>query len=621
MSPAAAVLSAAVGRKPALVRELEALDRAFASDSRNGILKSIRSAVEECRRESPGQLEGLKQHISVRSAVADLDVQRVMAAMGGPSRHDATFNRLFARALEETRDPERLVLACAMWDEFQRAAAQEGWFADNSSESATVSLHIAELLEQLPESALRDLQQSARRDAKVGGSKISFLFPGELYQRACVLDPHPEAFARWMAWAARQPGTRADRVAKAWHKIRPQDVEPLLYLMDDAEARGAFGDALAYLTKVERIDSLRPEVQRRRFRLLAGTVVDHLRRKKLAPTMEAVERLAALAQAQQGDRPAVVAALRAVVNVLRGDAESANACCADVERLVNGRAAAAMLLSAIATAAKQRSLWRLGRVEDLSSDERALLPQALGRVGLLVGELRVALQVPQPWMVEVARQFPASRETLQVDELRALTEVALQAGNAHLAYAATAEGLARGGASEAAFLYLRARCLTGSLERSTVCARAAAELARHHQHTELVEEALAAARTPFGPDLRSLTLEQARDVLRQEKAASTPPGPRRREPDYGRLLPQCQCAECRRGRGEPVDPFSDFGEDEDDVGVDLPPDLPPGVAEMLLDAAAEAARRGESLESFASRVLGGGSPGRRRRPRKKKRQR
>ena len=120
-------------------------------------------------------------------------------------------------------------------------------------------------------------------------------------------------------------------MANAWHKIRPQDIEPLLYLMEHAEAQGAFGHALGYLAKVERIDSLRPEVQSRRFRLLAGTVVDHLRRKKLAPAMEAVERLAALPQAQQGARPAVVAALRAVVSVLRGDAESTKACCAEVE--------------------------------------------------------------------------------------------------------------------------------------------------------------------------------------------------------------------------------------------------------------------------------------------------
>ena len=119
---------------------------------------------------------------------------------------------------------------------------------------------------------------------------------------------------------------------------------------------------------------------------------------------------------------------------------------------------------------------------------------------------------------------------------------------------------------------------------------------------------------------RSVGLEQARDVLRQEKAASAPPGQRTPEPDYGHLIPRCQCADCRRTRGEPVEPFDDFGiEGEDDVGLELPPDMPPQMVEELLDAAAEAARRGESFDSFASRVLGGRSPGRRRQARRKKR--
>ena len=618
LSPAAAALRAAITRKPALVRELEALDRAFASRSRSGILKLIRSAVEECRRESPARLEALKQHISVRCAIADLDANRVIAAIGGRSRHDATFNRLFARALEGTRDPERLVLACAMWDEFRRTAAQEGWFADNSPESAAVSLHIAGLLEQVPESALRELQQSGRRDAKVSGRDISFLFPDDLYRRACVLDPHPEAFSRWMAWAVRQPGRHADSVAKTWHKIRPQDVEPILHLMDEAEARRAFGDALRYLTKVERIDSLRPDVQRRRLRFLAGSVIDDLRKKRPAQAADAVARLAGLPEAQQGDWPAVVAALRTAVSVVRGDADAMAACRAEVEALLQGHVDAAMLLSAVATAAKQRA--PLGRVEDLSSDERASLPRALTRVAMLAGELRLALELPRSWMVEVARQFPATMEALEVDELRALAQWAGQAGNVQLAYVATVEGLARGGESEAGFLYLRAQALTGSPERRIVCARAAAELARDRQDTELVEQALAIARGPFGSELFSLTFDQARDVLRQEKAASAPPGQRTPEPDYGPLIPRCQCADCRRNRGEPVEPFDDFGiEGEDDVGLDLPPDLPPQMVEELLDAAAEAAWRGESFDSFASRVLGGRSPGRRRQARRKKR--
>ena len=130
--------------------------------------------------------------------------------MGAPSRHDATFLRLFARAMEDTGDPEQLVLACGLWEQFRDAAVQEGWFAANGREAASLSLHIAELLRQLPEGLLDEVQQGARSEARATGEKKrSYLFPEDLYQRACVLDPHPEAFAQWMAWASGQPGSQA----------------------------------------------------------------------------------------------------------------------------------------------------------------------------------------------------------------------------------------------------------------------------------------------------------------------------------------------------------------------------------------------------------------------------
>ena len=70
---------------------------------------------------------------------------------------------------------------------------------------------------------LRELQWSARSGTNKDGDKPTYLFPEELYRRACVLDPHPESFSQWMEWAARQPGHGAEQVATAWHKIRPQD--------------------------------------------------------------------------------------------------------------------------------------------------------------------------------------------------------------------------------------------------------------------------------------------------------------------------------------------------------------------------------------------------------------
>ena len=73
---------------------------------------------------------------------------------------------MFARALEETRDPDQVLLACRLWEDFRRAAVQEGWFADNGPEAAALALHIADLLNQLPDDLLRDLQWSARSEAK-----------------------------------------------------------------------------------------------------------------------------------------------------------------------------------------------------------------------------------------------------------------------------------------------------------------------------------------------------------------------------------------------------------------------------------------------------------------------
>jgi hypothetical protein len=115
-----------------------------------------------------------------------------------------------------------------------------------------VSLRIAELLERLPETALRRLQRSARADATADRSTVSCLFPGELYERACLLDPDPDALARWMTWAKRQPGNETARVASVWRKLRPQDREPLAQMASDAESKGNWPTALKYVDELER---------------------------------------------------------------------------------------------------------------------------------------------------------------------------------------------------------------------------------------------------------------------------------------------------------------------------------------------------------------------------------
>ena len=94
-------------------------------------------------RGAPDQVERLKQHIAVRGALADLNFEKVKAAIGGSSRHDAYFSRLFARGMELAGEAVQAPMACAIWDEFRQQAVKEGWFAANSPEVATLYLHMA----------------------------------------------------------------------------------------------------------------------------------------------------------------------------------------------------------------------------------------------------------------------------------------------------------------------------------------------------------------------------------------------------------------------------------------------------------------------------------------------
>ena len=71
------------------------------------------------------------------------------------------------------------------------------------------------------------------------------------------------------------------------------------------------------------------------------------------------------------------------------------------------------------------------------------------------------------------------------------------------------------------------------------------------------------------------------------------------------------CPKCRRARGEAVGPFEDFEEDDDDVdfdaildGMELPPDMPPAMARMLLEETGKAVQHGESIESLLNRLFG-----------------
>jgi len=618
---ATALVSRAGGNPAALRSSLEALDHSFASENEGHILRAIRAALQECRQDSPGLVERLKQHISVRSMMGGLEKNDVTSAMGGAPVDDAYYYRLFARGLEETGDPEDLAVACGVWDDFRKHAVREGWFAPNGAEAATLYLHMASVLRKIPGKLLREIQRSARPQKKGAYEDLHFLFPERLYERACALDPHSEAFSQWMEWATWQSAWQGRRVGEAWHKICPRDMEPILYLMEAAEKSGSFHTALIYLGKAEQIDSIHPGVRKARWRLLGRSAMGHIQKKKLNLADEKLAAMAALPQAQQGDRRALLAAVRYLASAVRGEVAEAAECRTEIERLLESRCAAAILIATVAAASKRSALDKPGPVEKLGAADRAALPVAIARTGALVEEMQLKLQIPWGWMVEAAKQFPRSRGSLDTGQLGTLSAAALFAGHSELAYSASAVGLERGGPTEGRFLLLRARSLPEwQGERRAVCAAAAAEFARRERDVELLREAVGWL-GGLGFEAFSITADEGDEVLQKEKAAPEFPTGTRKGPDY-RDIPTsrvCQCPDCRRARGGAVEPDESFGFDDEDFpeGLEIPADLPPEIAAMLIEETRQAVRNGESLDEFLARVTGGPSGGKRKEGRRK----
>ena len=623
--PASVLVPQVTGNASALKHAVEELDSAFKQDDHKRIFQAIRAAVEECRRTAPKQTERFRQHISARCALLEFPRDRTTAALGGPTREDAYFQRLFAVGTEQTDDIYEVALACGAWDRFRQAAVEEGWFPPNGPEAAALYLHIAKLLDKIPADALPKLRQVTKK--QLPDEDLFYLDPDSLYQRACALDPHFEAFQQWLTWAKRESTIAADPIAEMWHKHRPRDLEPVLHLMESFESRNAFPTALQYLDKAENIDGVKTEVRRARLRLMAGSAIRYLQQKKPDLAAKRIEEIAALPQAQQGDRLAYLAALRYATVDARGDTFAANAIRAELERMLESPAGAAMLIFAVATLCK--FYYAAPDIHKLPKEDRERLPATFARLVALSRDMQFTVPMLYDWMREITKQFGKSKKPFSAPQLRDIGRGALSNGFDDLAYTVSTKGLEAGGDTSAEFLFLRARALPNNQwERRMLCAAAAAELARRQGDTELAGKAVEMLSGPFKDGSIELTPEQVADVVRQEK---TKPKPNDSPPRYGSLVDsnRCNCPECRRARGEAL-PYDegDFGEEEDDPfddmggleGLDMPADMPPEIAAFLMQETKQAILTGESLEDLLARLMGMGFPpptNRRPKPRRK----
>jgi len=253
-------------------------------------------------------------------------------------------------------------------------------------------------------------------------------------------------------------------------------------------------------------------------------------------------------------------------------------------------------------------------LEELTGEQRSRLPGAMAKAIAVAKDIGFTnkFQLPITYFDETEAQFPRAAASLDIEEIRSLGELGISTDHLPLAWAASAAGLKHDGPSEAYFLLLRARALPKSLsDRYDVLMAAAAELGRFHRDMEVVDRAVEAGRNPFDDNPLKLTVEQAREVLRKEKASPAFPSPRIPGPDYSDLLDDepCMCPACRRGRAG----LSPDGEDDryiDEAEMDrsffeaAPKNIPREILPALLEVAKEAYATGQDPTDVLARILG-----------------
>ncbi len=566
LTPAALSLVNQVGGSVEALRSaLQRLDQALDRKNQPLALQEIRNAVAACKQGCHGLLERLKQHISVRVWLANLKADRVVLAMDGGSLKNAYFWRLLARAAEEHRkETIAIPLACSFWEEFRKHAVHEGWFVAKGPEAAALYLHLADLLKRLPEQALREIRKEFAVEFRghaeyyqgqppairalqpaPGKQDYYYLHPETILERACDADPCTGNFQRWLDWARRNRPAAGNRAAERWRAAFPNDVQPLLYLMEAAEKTNALKRAFEYMELAERADGVNPEVRKARLRLLISMATRHLQQKKpllATPDLDAIE---ALPQAQQGDRPAFVATLRRAWCELRNDRDGVAAARAEAAKLLGSELAASIVFAGVARTCKLKP----GPPPPKSASAAAVA--AVSRACALGEDMGVPVEIPKPLAAQLLKELSRTGPAPDPPGLGALGEAALRARNLPLAYAVSAAGLAGGAAGQARFLFLRARALPPwENERRNQCIGAASELARRQRDTDLLAKigewrqgGLDWMDAPEAPDV-AMSANEISGVIQEEKERPAYPKsrPSRIDPD------DCDCPMCRASR-------------------------------------------------------------------------
>ena len=226
-------------------------------------------------------------------------------------------------------------------------------------------------------------------------------------------------------------------VAERWHRAIPNHSQPLLYLMESAEKRGALKKATAFLEQAQKLDVVNPEVRRAALRLLVSQTGRHLRQRKPHLVEQDVAALEALPQAQVADRPAFLVALHWACEVIRGDADLASRLLSQIGRLL-GNSAAAILACESAGALGELTQADLDHHlrQKVYLDPADSLVSATARVCVLGDDVGATFTIPTAWRGRLLQELTNPHGGLGGRELEILGRAALRTNQKEVAYAA-----------------------------------------------------------------------------------------------------------------------------------------------------------------------------------------
>jgi hypothetical protein len=404
------------------------------------------------------------------------------------TKHDPEMLRLLALTLERSEWDT----AVAMWDAYLTAATATRMLSATGPEMARVLLHMASLFPTDPEAVLdtfeMDSEQHLRRRMRTGQLPACF-DRAALLERARAADPVAQVYralvAHYDQWGDPK---RAEAEAEAWRRAHPQDLEPLLYLVQAAERRGAIRKALAFLAEAEALDRVHPDVRQSRFRLLLAGAERRLKEGKPALALNDLEQLAHEPRASEGDHPAYLLALRWLTAQQRGDTAMAAQLAQALSTPAANPVLRGLILEALGAALKVPV-----PAQQPAAATPAQVIDGVARACELFRALDRPLTVPAALLKRVEQHL----DHASAAQLHALCAGGLRLGRPALTYHAAGRGLALSDPLAYRFLLARGQAVSASLaadgeERARACLRAARELASRARDMEAVREASAA---------------------------------------------------------------------------------------------------------------------------------